>query len=81
MDLIICSKSDNWNERVINESQTLETDTPNKQLHDIYIKKKTQYDQKFIDGLADYNEPIKFIDNYILSGKDITYFPDDLSLN
>lgn len=73
--------ADKWNERVINESQTLETDTPNKQLHDIYIKDKSQYDQTFIDGLADYNEPIKLIDKYILTGKDTTYFPDDLSLN
>ena len=73
--------ADKWNERVINESQTLETDTSGKELHDIYIKDKSQYDQTFIDGLVEYNEPIKLIDNYILTGNDTTYFPNDLSLN
>lgn len=73
--------ADKWNKRVINESQTLETDTSDKQLHDIYIKDKSQYDQKFIDGLIDYNEPKKLIDNYIITGNDTTYFPDDLSIN
>lgn len=73
--------ADKWNELVINESQTLETDTSDKQLQDIYINDKSQYDQTFIDGLVDYNEPIKLIDNYILTGNDTTYFPDDLSLN
>lgn len=73
--------ADKWNERVINESQTLETDTSDKQLHDIYIKDKSQYDQTFIEGLVEYNEPIKLIDNYILTGNDTTYFPDDLSIN
>ena len=47
----------------------------------IYIKDKSQYDQTFIDGLADYNEPIKLIDNFILTGQDTTYFPEDLTLN
>jgi hypothetical protein len=70
-----------WNENAINGNQTLQTDSDDKQLHDIYIKDKSQYDQTFIDGLADYNEPIKLIDNFILIGKDTTYFPDELSLN
>jgi hypothetical protein len=48
---------------------------------DIYIKDKSQYDQKFIDGLADYNQPIKLIDNYIVAGNDTTYFPEDIQLN
>ena len=47
----------------------------------IYIKDKSQYDQTFIDGLSEYNEPIKLIDNFMLIGDDTTYFPDDLSLN
>lgn len=70
-----------WNKNVINESQTLQMDSSYKQLSDIYIKDKSQYDQTFIDGLADYNEPIKLIDNYIITGKDTTYFPEDLTLN
>lgn len=73
--------ADKWNEYAINDNQTLQTDSSDKQLHDIYIKDKSQYDQTFIDGLADYNEPIKLIDNYIITGKDTTYFPNDLSLN
>jgi hypothetical protein len=52
-----------------------------KQKQDIYIKDKSQYDQTFIDGLSEYNEPIKLIDNYILVGKDTTYFPEDLIVN
>lgn len=60
---------------------TLQTVSTDKQQQDIYIKDKSQYDQAFIDGLADYKEPIKLIDNYIVTGKDTTYFPDDLILN
>lgn len=52
-----------------------------KKQSDIYIKDKTQYDQSFIDGLSGFTDPIKLIDNYILTGKDTTYFPNDLSLN
>lgn len=73
--------ADKWNESMINDSQSLQTDSSDKQLHEIYIKDKSHYDQSFIDGLADYKEPIKLIDNYIITGKDTTYFPDDLSLN
>jgi hypothetical protein len=60
---------------------TLQTISVDKQQSEIYIKDKSQYDQTFINGLADYNEPIKLIDNYIISGKDTTYFPNDLPLN
>jgi len=73
--------ADKWNESAINGNQTLQTDSDDKQLQDIYIKDKSQYDQTFIDGLADYNEPIKLIDNFIITGKDTTYFPEDLNLN
>jgi len=60
---------------------TLKTASADKQKLDIYIKNKSQYDQTFIDGLVDYNEPIKLIDNYIVTGNDTTYFPEDLILN
>jgi hypothetical protein len=60
---------------------TLQTISADKKQTDIYIKDKSKYDQSFIDGLSVYNEPIKLIDNYILTGKDTTYFPSDLSLN
>jgi len=63
----------------INSLQTVVSG--DKQKQDIYIKDKSQYDQTFIDGLSDYDEPIKLIDNYILVGKDTTYFPEDLSIN
>jgi hypothetical protein len=64
-----------------NSVDNLKTVSADKQQLDIYIKDKSQYDQTFIDGLTDYNEPIKLIDNYIVTGKDTTYFPDDLILN
>lgn len=64
-----------------NPVDTLQTATADKPKLVIYIKDKSQYDQTFISGLVKYNEPIKLIDNYIISGKDTTYFPDILSLN
>lgn len=74
-----------WNEYAINENQnsvdTLQTDSAEKRLQDIYIKDKSQYDQTFINGLADFKEQIKLIDNYIITGTDTTYFPEDLKLN
>jgi hypothetical protein len=66
------------NKNSADTTQTVSTDNP-KQV--IYIKDKSQYDQTFIDGLSEYNEPIKLIDNFMLIGNDTTYFPDDLSLN
>jgi hypothetical protein len=62
-------------------ADSLQTISADKKQSDIYIKDKSQYDQSFIDGLSDYNEPVKLIDNYILTGNDTTYFPNDLSLN
>lgn len=62
-------------------ADTLQTVSTENQKQVIYIKDKSQYDQTFIDGLADYNKPIKLIDNYILTGQDTTYFPEDLILN
>jgi hypothetical protein len=66
------------NNKSVNNSQTVSADN---QQREIYIKDKSQYDQTFINGLAEHNEPIKIIDNYIITGKDTTYFPNDLSLN
>jgi len=66
------------NKNSADTTQTVSTDNP-KQV--IYIKNKSQYDQTFIDGLSEYNKPIKLIDNFMLIGNDTTYFPDDLSLN
>jgi hypothetical protein len=59
--------------------------TDNQQLEDnqpleIYIKDKSQYDQRFIDGLK-WNEPIKLIDNYIVLGNDTAYFPEPIPIN
>lgn len=63
------------------EVDALQAVSSDKQKQSVYVKDESQYDKTFIDGLADYNEPIKLIDNYILTGQDTTYFPDDLSLN
>jgi len=60
---------------------TLQSVATEKLKQDIYIKDKSQYDQTFIDGLNDYNEPIKLIDNFIMTGNDTTYFPEDLKIN
>lgn len=46
-----------------------------------YIKDSTQYDRAFINGLSNYNEPLQLIDNYIVTGTDTTYFPEDIPLN
>lgn len=64
-----------------NSVDTLVSVSSNEQQQNIFIKDKSQYDQTFINGLADFNGPIKLIDNYILTGKDTTYFPIDLPLN
>ncbi len=69
-----------WNEYANNDNQTLQADSDDKQLGDIYFENILEYDQTFIDGLADYNVPIKLIDNYIVTDKDTTYFPEDLNL-
>lgn len=64
-----------------NSVDTLKAASADKKQQDIYIKDKSQYDPIFINGLANYNEPIKLIDNYIITGKDTTYFPTDIILN
>jgi len=60
---------------------TLQTDSVDKKQSKIFIKDKSKYDQTFIDGLSEYNEPIKLIDNFMLFGNDTIYFPEDLTLN
>lgn len=69
-------------EKAVNKNavDTLQKVSVDKQ-QEIYIKDKSQYDQTFIDGLANYNAPVKLIDNYIITGRDTTCFPDDLPLN
>jgi hypothetical protein len=52
-----------------------------KQVQNIYIKDKSQYDPTLIEGLSEYKDPIKLIDNYILIGKDTVYFPEDIQLS
>jgi hypothetical protein len=64
-----------------NSVDSLQTAGANIKRTDIYIKDQSQYDSSFIHGLSEYIEPIKLIDNYIITGKDTTYFPDDLPLN
>lgn len=79
---LICCKNQTTeksaNKNSADTAQTVSTNNP-KQV--IYIKDKSRYDHTFIEGLSEYNEPIKLIDNFMLIGKDTTYFPDDLSLN
>jgi hypothetical protein len=79
--LISCNNQTTEKAVDTNSVDTSKTVSADKQHLYIYIKDKSQYDQTFIDGLADYNEPIILIDKYIVTGKDTTYFPDDLVLN
>lgn len=60
---------------------TLQTITADKVQSDIYVEDKSQYDHSFIEGLADFKVKIKLIDNYIITGSDTTYFPEDLAVN
>ena len=60
---------------------TLQTGPVNKENGKIGTKEKSLYDQEFIDGLSKYKDPIKLIENYILTGQDTVYFPEDLQLN
>jgi hypothetical protein len=70
-------------EKTVDKSSvdTLQNVSTDKQKQETTIKDKSQYDQSFIDGLSEYNEPIKLIENYILVGQDTVYFPEDLQLN
>ena len=64
-----------------NSVNTLQTVSADKHQQERTIKDKSQYDQSFIDGLSEYNEPINLEENYILVGQDTVYFPEDLELN
>jgi hypothetical protein len=64
-----------------NSADTTQTNSTSNQRQDIYINDKSQYDQTFINGLADFKEEIRLIDNYIITGTDTTYFPEDLAIN
>ncbi|MGX7666723.1 hypothetical protein [Flavobacterium pedocola] len=66
------------NKKPVSATQIVST---KEQPQDIYIKDKSQYDPEFIKGLASYTQPIKLVDNYILTSNDTTYFPTDLILN
>lgn len=63
----------------VDTTQILSADKTNRP--DLYIKDSSLYDPTFIDELADYNEPLKLIDNYLLTGQDTTFFPNDLPVN
>jgi hypothetical protein len=82
LTLLLLSCSNNTRKAVDTKAiDTLPAISADKKQSDIYIKDKSQYDQSFIDGLSAYNEPIRLIDNYIITGKDTTYFPDAFPLD
>lgn len=64
-----------------NSLDTLQTVSAYKHQQETIINDKSQYDQSFIEGLSEYNEQLKLIENYILVGQDTVYFPEDLQLN
>ncbi|WP_262512381.1 DUF433 domain-containing protein [Adhaeribacter arboris] len=39
------------------------------------------YDQIFLNGFSDYNEPYTLRNNFIITGQDTTLFPEDLPIN
>jgi len=85
----LCGCNNQTKEKIVEKksADTLQTVNAGNELQDIFIKDKSLYEQIFVDGITSldgmtgFNEQIKLIDNYILTGKDTTYFPDDLSLN
>ena len=81
LGLLSCNNQTTEKKADSNTTEALQNVSADKQQQKIYIKDKSQYDQTFIDCLADYNESIKLIDNFVITGKDTTYFPDDLQLN
>ena len=64
----------------INSVDTILNASNDKQQEKIYIKNSSQYDQKFIEGLSEYNEQLKLVNNYILIGQDTVYFPEEIQL-
>jgi hypothetical protein len=63
------------------EKTTIVKEVPPESQQKICIKDHSHYDNSFLEGLKEYNEPIKLIDDYIVTGIDTTYFPTDLILN
>lgn len=59
---------------------TLQSALVNKQSQQIYIKDKSLYNKRFIEGILEFKEPIKLIENYILLEQDTIYFPEDIPL-
>ena len=64
-----------------NSTDTTQKIATNKSHKNIFIKDESLYDKAFIEGIEEYKEQIKIIDNYIITGTDTTYFPNDLLLN
>ena len=60
---------------------TLHSISVDKMQTGIYVKDTSLYDQSFIEGLSGFKEPIRLIDNYIITGKDTTFFPDAFPLD
>lgn len=79
--LLLLSCSSKTSKTVDNVSVDRSQTTADKTQSDIYVEDRSQYDQSFIEGLAGYNEPIRLIGNYIITGKDTTYFPDTFPLD
>lgn len=76
-----CNSQTTTKEANVNFSDTLQkTASADKQKKTVYIKDPSKYDQSFIEGLSEYNEPLQLIDNYILVENDTVYFPEDLQL-
>ncbi|MDD2798204.1 MAG: hypothetical protein PHV20_06380 [Bacteroidales bacterium] len=83
--LVLCVLScNNHTKKKISNKTTPNTSLNSSNINkksNIYIKNKSQYDQTFIEGLVDYENSLKLIDNYILINNDTTYFPEELPLN
>ena len=79
--LLSCNNKTEKNTTTNTVDSTLTTIQPEKKQTDFYVKDKSKYDKTFLDEISKYTEPVKVIDNYILVGKDTTFFPQDLNLN
>ncbi|HLN74977.1 MAG TPA: hypothetical protein VK205_16915 [Prolixibacteraceae bacterium] len=62
-------------------ADSLRTELKDKSQLPIDLKDSSQYDKAFIQGLAGYNEPVQLIDNYLITGNDTIYFPEDIPFN
>lgn len=74
--------SDKTGKAIPKESaDTLRAVSAVKKQSDIFIKNRSLYDPSFISGLSRYPEPIRLADNYLVAGKDTSWFPEVLPLN